>query len=641
MIYLPKIYGTCCGAQNALDVVYKVYNKEIKKAKPKRIVVLKEILHNHRVIEDLNKKNIVCVNDLKEIKKDDIVIIRAHGEGKITYDYLKDNNIEYYDATCKNVLHVHDIIKEKYYQNYEIIIIGKRNIDGTYHPEVEGSNGWCCNNAIIIDSLDDINNLKIKGDNVLIVCQTTYSEENANLFVQKIKEKYKDKNIEFINTICSAQKLIQKSAIKLAKTCDYMIVVGGKNSSNTTELYNVCSNITKSIKVSSLEELLMNLNKIEFLNSKIGITGGASTPKYEIEEYKSLLEFYTFYKKEKEVFELEIEKYNNNYKEEKDNLIVKDAIEKFININCGGKYLRATLIALGYKIFSKCDDQKYLPLSIAYETFQTSILIHDDIIDNAIKRRGKDTIPTTYKKEFTNNYIGDKVANDLGICLGDLGFYLANKIIINSYSKNTNILNVLDYYNNVVIKTIKGEIIDIKLPYDIKYEGKNCTEKAINEIYRLKTSWYTIVGPFCLGAILAGKNQYNLKIYEKILEKIGIAFQIKDDIIGIYGDSSYIGKSTSSDISEFKQTILYSYIFNQKNEYLEELNKYYGKENLIENENKKVKQIFMESGALNYANEIMNNLFDESIELIKNIDLQQEYKEIILGFIYYLKIRQK
>ena len=64
-------------------------------------------------------------------------------------------------------------------------------------------------------------------------------------------------------------------------------------------------------------------------------------------------------------------------------------------------------------------------------------------------------------------------------------------------------------------------------------------------------------------------------------------------------------------------------------------------ENLIENENKKVKQIFMESGALNYANEIMNNLFDESIELIKNIDLQQEYKEIILGFIYYLKIRQK
>ena len=131
------------------------------------------------------------------------------------------------------------------------------------------------------------------------------------------------------------------------------------------------------------------------------------------------------------------------------------------------------------------------------------------------------------------------------------------------------------------------------------------------------------------------------KIYEKILEKIGIAFQIKDDIIGIYGDSSYIGKSTSSDISEFKQKILYSYIFNQKKEYLEELNKYYGKENLIENENKKVKQIFMESGALNYANEIMNNLFDESIELIKNIDLQQEYKEIILGFIYYLKIRQK
>lgn len=644
MIYIPKICGTCCGAQNALDVVQKVYEQEIKKTKPKRIVVLKELLHNPRVIEDLNKKNIVCVNDLKDIKNDDIVIIRAHGEGKSTYDYLIKNNIEYFDATCKNVLHVHDIIKEKYYQNYEIIIIGKRNIDGTYHPEVEGSNGWCNNESTIIDSIDDINTLNIKGNNVLIICQTTYNEENANLFAQKIKEKYKNKNIEFINTICNAQKLIQKSSKEIAKKCDLMFIIGGKNSSNTMELYKICSNITKCIKVSNLEEFYESLKEINLSkNLNIGITGGASTPKKEINEYRQLLEFYLFYYKEKKAFEKEIIKYNKKLLDKENNNIIDEAINEFININRGGKYLRASLISLGYRIFNKNEDKNYIPLSIAYETFQTSILIHDDIIDNASKRRGMDTIPSSYMKKISkNNKKGNDVANSLGICIGDLGFYYANQIILNSYKNNKNLYNILKYYNEIVVKTIKGEIIDVKLPFDMQYGNlTKCNENDIIQIYKLKTSWYTIIGPFCLGCLLAGVNYNQLKKYEKILEKIGIAFQIKDDIIGIYGDSSYIGKSTNSDISEYKQTILYSYVCNQNNSYLENLNKYYGKQNLTKSDCEQVKKIFLESNALTYANEVMDNLFCESIKEIENLNMKPENKDILLGFINYLKIRKK
>ena len=301
------------------------------------------------------------------------------------------------------------------------------------------------------------------------------------------------------------------------------------------------------------------------------------------------------------------------------------------------------LIGLGYKIMSDKTDNYYLPLALAYETFQTSILIHDDIIDSADKRRGKDTIPTVYKKEFTskNKEIGNIIANSLGICVGDLGFYLANKIILENYQGNDNICKIMNYYNDIVIKTIKGEIIDVKIPYDLQYENQNnCPLENIMEIYRLKTAWYTIVGPFSLGCLLANPNT-DLQKFEHILENIGVAFQIKDDIIGIYGDANYIGKSTNSDISEFKQTILYSYIYNQKPKYLMELNKHYGKVDLEQNDIDCVKQIFMESGALDYANNMMNELFDYSINEVKELNLQENYQNIILGFIHYLKIRQK
>lgn len=644
MIYIPKIYGTCNGSKNAIDIVYNLYEREKKKKNPKKIVVYKEILHNKRLIEDLQNKGIECVDSLDKIDKNTIVIIRAHGEGEETYNYLKKQGIEYYDCTCKNVLKIHDIIREKYYQNYEIIIIGKKIDKNLYHPEVEGSNGWCQNNAKIISSVNEVDILKIKGNDILIICQTTFNEKDALLIAEKIKEKYQDKNIQFINTTCKAPKLTQEYSIEVAKKCDYMIVIGGANSHNTNELYKLCNEVVPSIKISNLAELFKWLKENDINEStNIGITGGASTQEKEIEECRELIEFYNFYKKEKILLEKEIEKYNKSLLTNNENKIIQEALQKFTTINTGGKYLRAILIGLGYKIASSNEDTEYVPLAIAYEIFQTSILIHDDIIDNADKRRGKDTIHISYQKEFSNKNgkIGNVIAKSLGLCIGDLGFYLANQIIVQNYSKNANLCKLMEYYNKIVIKTIKGEIIDVKLPYDLQYENsKKCDEASIIEIGELKTAWYTTIGPFCLGCILSGNNKIDLPKFENIFKNIGIAFQIKDDIIGIYGDSSYIGKSTNSDISEFKQTILYSYVYNNSKKYLEELNKYYGKQNLTESDINIVKQIFIDSGSLEYAEKTMNSLFDISIEQIRQLELGK-YKNIVLGFINYLRIRQK
>lgn len=436
----------------------------------------------------------------------------------------------------------------------------------------------------------------------------------------------------YISKICTSYKEIQK----ITKKCDYIIIINESNNSKIKELYKEYSKDCPSIIVTNIGDIYKWLKKTKITEkTKIGLISEESNLK-ETLNIRNLIEFYLFYTKQKKNFTKNIIKYNQKFLNEKDNLIIKDATNKFISINGGGKYLRALLISLGYFITSKKETNEYIPLAIAYETFQTSILIHDDIIDNAKMRRGKDTIPVMYEKEFIDK--NDGIANSLGICIGDLGFYLTNEIIYNNYLKNPYFGNLIKYYNNIVINTIKGEIIDVKLPFDIKNE-KECNYEDILEIYKLKTSWYTIVGPFCLGIILGGGKQ-KIKIYESILENIGIAFQIKDDIMGIFGNEDYIGK-TNNDIEEFKQTILYAYIYNQKGKYLNELNKYYGKKNLSQKEIEIVRKIFIDSGALEYADKMMDSLFKKSEEEIKKLNMKNEYKNILLGFITYLKIRQK
>lgn len=628
MIYYPKIYGTCAGANKAIETAYKLR----KDNKDKNIYIYKEILHNPYIISELEKDNIKCIDDLNIVSKDDIVVIRAHGEPKETYDYLEKNNIEYYDATCTNVLRVHNIAIDKYKEGFKIIIVGKKK-----HPEVIGTNGWINNEGLIIESIDDYNLLN-KSDKYFIVCQTTVSHKKLQELLNYLNEK--NINYEFENTICNAQKLIQTSSITLAEQMDIMFVIGGQESSNTKELYNLCNEVTKTYYFSNIKDFYNFIKKEKYnLNTKIGFTGGASTPKEQIKEYANLLEFIIYYKTKLKEFEIELKKINKTFIE-KDNPIVIDAVKKFINMNCDGKFLRGCLIDLGYKLTKNDDYAK--TLSLAYETFETSILIHDDIIDNAFLRRNKETIHEVYKDEFKKyNAKNDNTNTSLAICIGDLGFYYTNEMIVKKYKNDKNLAKLLSYYNNIVIKTIKGEIIDVALPFIEKNDKKHIlSEEDIMEIYRLKTSWYTVVGPFVLGMILGNSKAKDIEIFEKTLEPLGIAFQIKDDILGIYSSKEILGKSVYSDIEEFKQTILYSYIKINRKDLLDNLLEYYGK-NITEEESEKVKHIFETSGALDYATNKMNEMFNEVYYNIKNMNIKEYTKNIILGLILFLRLREK
>lgn len=356
---------------------------------------------------------------------------------------------------------------------------------------------------------------------------------------------------------------------------------------------------------------------------------------------KAINYFEEYYKETKERLTKTIGEFNETLKS--DNSIINYNLDLFKKLNSDGKLIRGTLVNLGYSLLE--DDSKYSDkLALAYELFQTGILVHDDIIDKDDKRRGKDTVHhANYEKyhEYSNRKAElTHLSNSIGICVGTYGMFLANKVISENYADDQNLGRVLNAFNDIVLKTTEGELLDVVLPFEsknMKLDSKTLEENIMN-IYRLKTAYYTIIGPLMNGLILAGADEAKLKEIKEFGEKVGIAFQIQDDILGIYSDQT--GKVKGSDIREYKQTILYSYISNT--EYKDELKRYYGKEELTEEAIQKVKDIFDISGAKNYANRLMNSMYDEGITILDKITwIPEDKKNILRGFVDYLRIRNK
>ena len=627
MIYLPKIYGTCKGSSRSVELSIELAKNT------KNVYMYKEILHNKDVIDHLKEYGVVYTEDIKDVEEGATIIIRAHGEVKELYKYLDEHNIKYLDTTCPNVIKIHNIIEEYYNNGYSIIIIGKKN-----HAEVIGSNGWCENKAYICEKLEDVSQIGDINKDILVICQTTISDDMFKEISEAISKKYKDCNIKIMNTICGAQKAIQLSSVEACKKAKYTFVIGGEKSSNTRELFNICNEYSKSFLISSKEALIEVLKEIKPSKEDVCFTAGASTPKSKVDEYINLYKFYVYYINLKDRLDKKIRDVNKSSVLKDDNRIIKDAINKFNYLNCDGKYIRSFMIDLAYNLNNK-DNSNYADhLSLAYETFETAILVHDDIIDNASTRRGKKTIPVLYK-DFFGDKNTDNLANSLAICLGDYGFYNSIILLSKEYGNNKNYAKLIEKYAEIVVNTIKGEIIDVYLPFTEKNKkGEELTLDDILEIYKMKTSWYTIVGPFTLGLLLSVNNEKYIKEFEKALLPLGIAFQIKDDILGVFSDSNVIGKD-SNDISEYKMTILYYYAVNS--EYKKDLLKLYGKDKLSNKEIETVRDIFKKSGAYDKSVEYMNSLFKECTDRIEKINISKEYKDILYGFVNFLEIRNK
>ena len=280
-IILGKTAGFCYGVRNAVEGA----RKELQNAK-ENLYCLGEIVHNKQVVEDLKQRGLVVINNIEEAH--DKVIIRAHGVAKKIYETAKQNNIEIKDFTCPNVLKIHKIAEEYQKQGYYIMLCGNKN-----HPENIGTLSYCGEFVSVIESEDDVEKAieefrKNDINKLLLIVQTTYSMEKFENIKNMICDQIPDTvEIEVKNTICRATELRQKETEEIAKKVDYMIIIGGANSSNTKKLYEISKKYCKnSICIETAKDLVIKEIKD---CEKIGIMAGASTPQSEIQKVYDII----------------------------------------------------------------------------------------------------------------------------------------------------------------------------------------------------------------------------------------------------------------------------------------------------------------------------------------------------------------
>ena len=275
MIQLAKFCGFCFGVRNAIEVVENLLKEG------KKVATLGNIIHSPQVVLDFKKKGVRVIEKLGEIKKGEVLVIRSHGVPLKIYLELKNLKIEFKDATCPFVKRIHEKVFE-FSKNEEFVLVaGDKN-----HPEVKGILGYCKSKRFFVFSdlleLKDLfkKNENLKNEKILVVAQTTF---NIKIWEESIKYiKSTCKNCVIFRSICSATQKRQQEARKYSKNCDFSVVVGGKKSSNTRKLFNICSENCKTFFIENVKEL-ENL-KCSFKNKDIFLTAGASTPDFLINE---------------------------------------------------------------------------------------------------------------------------------------------------------------------------------------------------------------------------------------------------------------------------------------------------------------------------------------------------------------------
>lgn len=279
MVTLAKTAGFCFGVKRAVEMVYT----EVQKGK--QVYTLGPIIHNEEVVSDLEKKGVKVINelDLEKMEEDgnklsgSTVVIRSHGVSEAVYQALEEKKCEIVDSTCPFVKKIHDTVRKHAAQGYDIVIIGSRE-----HPEVQGILGWCLGRGKVLEKEQEISSYEPQnnGKKVCVVAQTTFNYKKFKDLVEIISKKGYD--IIAVNTICNATAERQKEAQELAACSDAMIVIGGKNSSNSRKLYEISKNQCESTYfIQTLEDLDMECVRS---SESLGITAGASTPKNIIQE---------------------------------------------------------------------------------------------------------------------------------------------------------------------------------------------------------------------------------------------------------------------------------------------------------------------------------------------------------------------
>lgn len=274
--------GACYGVERALKLVWQAIGDEQQCASAARpVFTLGPLIHNPQVVAELEDSGVHAVSSLDEIEQG-ILVIRSHGVPPLLIEQAKSKGLSVIDATCPHVSKVQQAAQDLHEQGYTVLIVGEVG-----HPEVEGIFAYAGEDALAVRTVDELPD-KLPSEQIGVVVQTTKSQTTLAALVEELRRRGLDPLVK--NTICLSTKQRQRAAEELAKRVDAMVVIGGKNSSNTTRLYEICrESCPQTFHVESAAEL----DPLWFIGvSNVGVTAGASTPEEQITAVISKLESY-------------------------------------------------------------------------------------------------------------------------------------------------------------------------------------------------------------------------------------------------------------------------------------------------------------------------------------------------------------
>jgi 4-hydroxy-3-methylbut-2-enyl diphosphate reductase len=274
-IKIAKSAGFCPGVKRAMIMVEKALREN-----KQPVCILGELIHNSQVVARLEKNGLKTVKSLNEVPKKALFVIRSHGITPQLIKEIKSKGIKILDTTCPFVKNAQMVAEKFYKKGLQVIICGERQ-----HAEVVGINARTKNSGIVVQDVAELKKIDLKKKDLGVLSQTTQNIELLKKVVITLLEQVKNLVIE--NTICLDSSNKRSEALSLASKVNCMVVVGGKHSSNTKRLAEVCRGIVKTHHIETAQELKKNWFKGV---KKVGLTAGASTPDWIIKEVKQWLE---------------------------------------------------------------------------------------------------------------------------------------------------------------------------------------------------------------------------------------------------------------------------------------------------------------------------------------------------------------
>lgn len=319
--------------------------------------------------------------------------------------------------------------------------------------------------------------------------------------------------------------------------------------------------------------------------------------------------------------------------------IAGDLVSDFADFIVGGKRLRAGLVRLGYETFGGRTPKKILPIAAAVEIVHGGMLVHDDIIDRGETRHNKPTLHERYKKRQVTDDQTEALhyGEGMAICAGDIAFFETIKLCLTSVLPIKVKERVISELLETLFNTAYGQTLDLELGYKSKV-----TKREILTVYRLKTALYTFVGPLSYGAIGAKASKRELAMVVAYGLPVGIAFQLQDDILGMFGDEKTLGKPIDSDIKEGKKTLLYLEAFKRSTLTQRRfLARVWGNPEITPKEVGQARKIIKDTGSLDHEIKLARQLVAKGKRVIPKLTKNPEYQEIFSTLADYIIEREK